>query len=191
MKAEEARIFAFEDGPFRSSSRVELRRGGKAYLVGVLTRGLRIEDLALTLITVDGLDGTGRLLELCEAYRGKFDLVMLASIAYAGFNLIDPEEVYGRLKVPVVVVNPRRPRREAVKRALMKHFRDWSFRLKILEKAREPLKVKLPTGETYALSFGISRRETEELIRGLTVFGNRPEPLRVAKLVARGLGFWK
>lgn len=191
MKVEEVRVFAFEDGPFRSSSRVELRRGGKAYLVGVLTRGFKIEDLALTLITVDGLDGTGKLLELCETRMGQFDLVMLASLAYAGFNLIDPEEVHRRLKVPVVVVNPRRPRREAVRRALLKHFEDWSLRLKVLEKAGEPWRVKLATGEAYALNFGISRSEAEQLIRGLAVFGNRPEPLRVAKLIARGLGFWE
>jgi hypothetical protein len=190
LKNGEIRVFAFEDGSFKSSSREELRRGGKAYLLGVLTRGFWIENLALTLITVDGLDGTAELLKLCEQYAGKFDLVMLASLAYAGFNIVDPEEICNRLRIPVVVVNPRKPRKEAVRKALMKHFKDWELRLKILEKTENPVKIKLNSSEAYISSFGIGIEKVEKIVNQLTVFGNRPEPLRIAKLIVKGLGFW-
>jgi endonuclease V-like protein UPF0215 family len=59
---------------------------------------------------------------------------------------------------------------------------------------REPLEelirrveeVRLRTGHTvYVRRVGVSRRATEVMLNSLTVSGKVPEPLRLAKLVAR------
>ncbi len=186
-KLEKLKVAAFEDGAFHAEAG---GRGKKALLLGVLMENFRVLDIALTLIAVDGLDATEKLVEQASRWKGKLNLLMLASIAYAGFNLVDPEEASSRLGVPVLVVLSRKPRKTAVRRALKRHFPDWELRVKIVEKAESFIPVKLPGGQAYIAAFGLRGEEALETVKGLTVFGGRPEPLRAAKLLVRGLGFW-
>jgi hypothetical protein len=181
----ELKVAAFEDGSFRVEEK------GKAFLLGVLTDGFRLVDVSVSLVEVDGFDATGRLLGMAEAWKDKFSLVMLSSLAYAGFNVVDPEEAYRRLRKPVIVVLPRKPRRKAVERALKRHFTDWERRLKVLGKVGEPVELRLPGGRVYVSAFGLTAGEALEAVRRLTVFGGRPEPLRMADLLVKGLGLWK
>jgi len=176
------RVAAFEDGSFNP------KRGGKAFLLGVLMEDFRLAELSISLVRVDGLDATDKILEAAEGWRGKFSLLMLSSLAYAGFNVVDPERLSSRLKTPVVVVLSRKPRRRAVERALKKHFPDWEVRLKILEKVGKPVRLRLPGGEAYVSAYGMRLGEALEAVRRLTVFGGKPEPLRAANLLAKGLG---
>lgn len=181
----ELRVAAFENGSFNPEVR------GKAFLLGVVTRGFRLVDVGLTLVRVDGFDCTQKLLELAEPWKGKFDLVLLASLAYAGFNVVDPERVQSRLGRPVLVVLSRKPRRRAVERALKRHFPDWRLRLQVLSKIGKPERLRLHGGSLYFSPFGLKRGEARKILRELTVFGGKPEPLRMAGLLARGLGFWR
>ncbi|MHC1589727.1 MAG: endonuclease dU [Candidatus Hecatellaceae archaeon] len=178
-------VVAFEDGSFRVGEK------GEAFLLGVLTDGFRLVDVSVSLVEVNGFDATGRLLDMAEAWKGRFSLVMLSSLAYAGFNVVDPEEVCRRLGTPVIVVLPRKPRRRAVERALKRHFSDWERRLKVLGKVGEPVELRLPGGRVYVSAFGLTAGEALEAVRRLTVFGGRPEPLRMADLLVKGLGLWK
>jgi hypothetical protein len=179
------KVAAFEDGSF------QVKKKGKAFLLGVLTEGFRLVNVSISLVKVDGLDATGRLITLAEAWREKISLIMLSSIAYAGFNVVDPEEVYLQLKRPVIVVLPRKPKRKAVGRALKRHFRDWERRLEILGKVGEPVELRLPGGQAYVSAFGMRLDEALKVVQELTVFGGRPEPLRMANLLVKGLGLWK
>ena len=179
------KVAAFEDGAFPTSKR------GKCLLLGVLTSNSTILKVSLSLITVDGLDATKKLVEMVEPWKEETDLIMLSSLAYAGFNVMDPEEIYSRLKTPILVVLSRRPRRKAVEKALKKHFQDWKVRLEILRKVEKVSSMKLPSGKTYFSAFGMKPSEAEEILRKLTFFGGKPEPLRAAKLLVQGLGYWK
>ena len=61
----------------------------------------RIEDIALRLIDVDGLDATEKLLDMAKNFE-KLDAIILGGITFAGFNLIDPIVVHAELKVPII-----------------------------------------------------------------------------------------
>jgi hypothetical protein len=180
------RVLGVEDGSFPSWPAGVKK--GKALLAAVTLRDFTVEDVALAWVAVDGWDATEAVIQMVKQGGKKPDLVMLASLAYAGFNLVDPEEVHRRLRLPVLIVNPQKPDSLAVEAALKKHFPNWKQRLAILDKAKKPYKLSLEEGgEVFFYTYGLRAFEARKLIKKLTVFGHRPEPLRVARLIARGL----
>ncbi len=181
------KILAVEDGSFRSQT--ERFKRGRAYLVGVVVDGFRVDDVLLSYIVVDGLDATERLVEMSEGRAEHLDAIMLASVSCGGFNLIDVVKVYNQLKLPVIIANPKKADMRSVENAVRKHFPDWEKRLTIIQKAGRPHTVKVNTGGmVHFYTQGIRVKEAQKLISDLTIFGNRPEPLRIARLIAHGLG---
>ena len=180
------RILAVEDGGFPEG--IPGERKGKTLLVGVLTSNSIPEKILLSEITVDGLDATKQLVKLVRKEKRGVDLILLASISYAGFNPMDPKQICKHLRIPVLVVNPKKPDNVAVESALMHHFSDWRKRLLIFKKVEFPKKLRLGAGKrVYFHAFGISEADAEALIKKLVVFGNRPEPLRIARILAHEL----
>lgn len=177
------KILAVEDGGF-----VPWRKG-KTLLVGaVLHSRSIIEDVLLSKIEIDGLDATDKLIEMVKRYGRSLDLIMLASIPYAGFNVMDPKRLYDELRIPVVVVNPEKPDSRAVKVALQTHFRDWRKRLSIINKVGKPSRLKIDEEKVlYIHSIGMPKRDAARIIKDWMIVGYRPEPLRVARLLAHGL----
>jgi len=83
------------------------------------------------LVKVDGLDATEKLISALRSWE--FDVVMLAGVSFAGFNLIDPTIVYEKYGKPVIIVVRKKPNNVAVKKALKEHFEDWRVRWAIFE----------------------------------------------------------
>ncbi|KPV61534.1 MAG: hypothetical protein AOA65_2351 [Candidatus Bathyarchaeota archaeon BA1] len=180
------KILAAEDGRFPEGKLGE--RKGKALLLGVVISNFAIEKILLSHIDVDGLDATERLIEMIKKEKEGVNLIMLPSISYGGFNLMDPIQIHSQLKIPVIVVNPEKPDNIAVKSALFRHFPDWEKRLAIFEKVGIPQELSLGIrGYVYFHAFGTSKTYAERLIRKLIIFGNRPEPLRIARILAHEL----
>lgn len=189
---ENAKIVGFEDGyfppPFKGS------KGFYTVLASVLTENISPIDVYLSLIEIDGLDATEKALNILAYFKkeGKsFDIVLLGGITYAGFNIIDPVEVYEVYEVPVVVITQDKPRDKDVEKALRKHFIDWKKRLMILKKFRSKAKVfKIVKGKTklYIQPLGIEPALAQEIVKTLIVKGTYPEPLRLAKHIATALG---
>jgi len=176
------KILAVDDGGF---SKEDLKGKSKALLLAVLTSAdYGIERILHTWVRVDGLDATDKLLEMIESEKETPNLIILASLCCAGFNIIDPKRILG-LGIPVIVANPRKPRETAVREALRRHFADWQDRMKMLEGAGKPKRLLLDGGRLiYFYHFGIGREEAEKFIKESTLFGKRPEPLRIARILA-------
>lgn len=180
------RILAVEDGGF--SEGVPGKRKGYALLVGIVTSDFMVEEALFSKIEVDGLDATAKLIEIALKSREVIELILLASISYGGFNLIDPREVYEKLAIPVIVANPKRPNNLGVESALLHHFPDWEKRLKVIKGVGESKELTLYKGEKiYFHAIGMDEKQGEELIRERVYFGKRLEPLRIARIVARGI----
>lgn len=185
-EAVELRVLGIEGG---SLPRGFKRRGWQAALLAVLMERFRVKGLAWRLIEVDGLDATDKALELAKELS--CDVFMLGGVSYAGFNLIDPTRLLNELNKPVLIVVEDPPNNEAVKQALLKHFQDWRERWKVFEElALKTPVVKVKIGEglyVYLEALGISLREAEEVVRGLVRWGKTPEPLRVARILVKGI----
>jgi len=185
VKWRDLRVVGVEDGGF---SRASLRSDGqRALLVCVLLHGMWVLDFRVDRILVDGLDASERLSGMLRGLC--FDVVMLAGVSFAGFNLIDPSLVFEEFGKPVIVISRTKPDNLAVRNALVRHFDDWRVRWSIFEKIGPVFEVvSLPNEPPlYVEVVGSDVSWASGLIRALTAVCRVPEPIRVARLIARGL----
>jgi len=181
----EFRVVGVEDGGF--ARKIQGHGIQKAPFVCVLLRGKWISDFQATVITVDGLDATEKLTSML--HRWSFDVVMLAGVSFAGFNLVDPTIVFEEFNKPVIVISRTKPNNIAVKSALRRHFEDWRVRWSVFEKLGPVYEVVSMPAEPpiYVEVVGAELDWASRLIRAASVCCRVPEPIRVARLVARGL----
>lgn len=170
-----------EDGSFQKGITRE------ALLAAVLFREANIENVKVVKITVDGLDATKKLAEVLKEWD--FTTIMLAGVSFAGFNLINPTIIYEKFKKPVIIISRTKPDNRAVKQALKKHFEDWEMRWEVFQKLGPIHKIVTRSGEAplYVEIVGASVKWASNIIRALCFCGRVPEPIRAARLIARGL----
>jgi endonuclease V-like protein UPF0215 family len=178
------RVVGVEDGGF---SRESSNYSGQTLLVCVLLRGAWINNFQADTITVDGLDASDKLIMMLRHWS--FDAVMLAGVSFAGFNLVDPTMVFEEFGKPVVVISRTKPDNVAVKKALFQHFKDWRVRWSVFEKLGPVHQVVSMMGEPplYVEVVGATADWATKLIRDSATCCRIPEPVRVARLIARGL----
>jgi hypothetical protein len=174
-------VVGVEDGGFKKGITP------KAILAMVLFKELKIEDVKVVKITVDGLDATEKLAKILSKWE--FEAVILAGVSFAGFNVIDPTIINEDFGKPVIVISRTKPDNKAVKRALQRHFKDWRIRWSVFEKLGLIHKVIVSASEppVYVETVGAPIKWAGELIRAFSVCSRIPEPIRAARLVARGL----
>ena len=176
------RIVGIEDGSFVP------RISKKCLFVAVLMDKMRIADVYIRTITVDGMDVTDRTIEILRLCK-PVDCLISGGITFAGFNILDPFRIFDELNIPVIIISRKRPDNRAVYNALVKHFKDWQTRWNIVKRLGEPITVyNWRDGVTlYVELVGIDKEQALEIIDSLTLWGKRPEPLRVANIIAKGL----
>ncbi|MEM3458233.1 MAG: DUF99 family protein [Candidatus Bathyarchaeia archaeon] len=174
-------VVGVEDGSFQKGTT------RKTVLATVLLKGHTLEDVRTADILVDGLDATEKLKKLLHGWT--FNVVFLAGISFAGFNIVDPAKIHEQFKKPVIVVTRTKPDNRAVKRALRRHFEDWETRWDVFAKLGPFLEIITSLGRQpiYVTAIGESLGWACKLVRALCVCGRVPEPLRIARLIARGL----
>lgn len=138
-------------------------------------------------ITVDGLDAPQKLVKTLRAWT--FRAVILGGVSFAGFSVIDPTIVYEEFGKPVIVVSQTKPDNKAVKRSLQCPFEDWQIRWAVFEKSGLIHEVLVLANEplVYVETVGAPIKWTVEFITALSVYSRIPEPIRTARLIARGL----
>jgi endonuclease V-like protein UPF0215 family len=174
-------VVGVEDGSFQKNVTKTV------LLVAVLETGAKIEHTKTFSITVDGLDATERLSANVRDWT--FDAILLSGISFAGFNLIDPLKVFEAFGKPIIIVSGTRPNNRTVKKALRTHFEDWQTRWTILEKLGPVHETVTLFGKrpVYLETVYANVEWASQLVCALAFWGRLPEPLRVARLIARGL----
>lgn len=175
------RVVGVENGSFRKGV------AEKALLVVVLFSELRIDAVKACTITVDGIDATEKLVALLKDWD--FDALLLSGVSFAGFNVIDAETVSKRLNVPVIIICRTKPDNRSVKRALQRHFEDWKVRWTVFESLGKVHKITTLGGASpiYVETVRANIKWVYKLLNALAVCSRVPEPIRVARLIARGL----
>jgi hypothetical protein len=147
----------------------------------------RLIDVRLGRIEVDGMDVTSVISGLLRHL--KFDVIFTSGITFAGFNVLNTSKLHEATRKPVIVISGERPDNAAVKAALQKHFVDWDYRWALIESLGR-LHTFRPIHHEPQIYFeviGISPVLARGIIRSFCFISRIPEPLRVARLVARGL----
>jgi uncharacterized protein len=152
----------------------------------LLTLPEHLEAARVGRVTVDGTDGTRRVVALVRAL-GPLDgarAVLVDGAVVGGFNVLDLDEISRALHLPVVAVTRRPPEFPLIRSALEKWFpRSAKARWKLL-RAHRLFGVPTPGKPIWAAAVGCSRADAVRLVQRTTVRGFWPEPLRVAHLVA-------
>lgn len=183
MPAPIANVIGFDDGPFD-----RFARGQHVLLVGAVFARTRLDGVVSGRVRHDGRNATDRMIALVR--DSQFDrhvrAVLLGGIAVAGFNVVDIHGLCAALERPVVVVARRPPRFALIRRALANvpgDARKWA-----LIEAAGPME---PVRGVYVQRAGISLADTQALLEATTSHGKLPEPLRIAHLIAGGIGAGK
>lgn len=175
------RLLGVDDGPFEKGQ-------GRAAVVAVLLRlPQTVESVRVASVEVDGRDATQVVSALASAHPvpDQAEAVLVDGAALGGFNVVDLGAVHRATGVPAISVAADPPDLEAVERALRAHFTDWESRLATISAGEV---YRTGEGGVWFRCAGVEPDRARALLRLSTVIGRYPEPLRIAHLVARGIG---
>lgn len=178
----QARLVGFNDGPFSFGD-------ARCPLAGVLTRGGGyVEGVLVDEVTVDGTDATDTVTSLLDGsgFPETAQAVAFEGGTVAGFNVLDLAALHEALELPVVALTRERPDPESVREALDSHVENAEARRELLE-AQPVEAIDTSQGPLYMRHAGGSTERLAELVRVHVVRGRVPEPLRIARLVARAV----
>lgn len=179
------RTLGVDDGYFPLTYK---KRVGKTILTTVACDGVKVSDIRITSVTVDGLDATESVVRCLKSLSSKYLVVFLDGVTYAGFNVVDPEAVYRETSIPAITIFRHRLNLNAVIAALKNNFSDWLDRYLVIKKVYDNShEVRTPKGLLTLSCYGISLEEAHKLTVELQVLSYYPEPLRLADIIASGL----
>jgi len=161
----------------------------KSILAGVVFRSDGIIDgFTFSRATVGGMDATEKIIEMYRALkRDDINVLMLNGCVISWYNVIDLEMVHKETSIPLICATYEESP------GLEKYFRelfpsDYERRIEVYRRNGPRTPVKLHTGhEIYIRFLGMSLDEAKGILNKLTLHGAIPEPLRVARLLARGI----
>jgi len=154
----------------------------------VMRRDLVVDGVALTTITVGGLDATDGVLNIYLSLgRSDINCLMLNGCIISWFNIIDLRRVYEETRVPLICVTYEES--PGIEQFIRKYFGEDLDRLALYRRLgpREEVYVRRTGAKLYVRYYGISRRDVEATLNAFTTHGGVPEPLRVANLIARAV----
>ncbi len=162
----------------------------RSVLAGVVMRGdqLLIDGIGMTTLTVGGMDGTIGLLRLFERLdRSDINLLMLNGCVISWYNVIDLEELFTQLALPLICVTYEESE-EGLEKYFKEHFEDWEQRISVYKKNGPRNEMKLHTGHhIFVRVYGMEIKEAQIILDRFVLQGAVPEPLKVARLLARAL----
>ncbi|MEM2106414.1 MAG: DUF99 family protein [Candidatus Bathyarchaeia archaeon] len=170
-----------------SESFIKGRR--RSVLVGVVMRGdLVVDGFSISRATVGGMDATESVIEMhLKLGREDINLIMLNGCVISWFNVISLGEVHSRTGLPLICLTYEES--EGLEKYFREYFGDESEeRIVKYRMNGEREALRLHTGKTvYARYLGLDMEETLRILNRFTVQGAVPEPLRVARLLARSI----
>ena len=165
------------------------REGTPSVLCGAVVRGDRVVDgFSFARCTVGGTDATAAMERLVSALdREDVQRGLVAGVAPAWFNVVDLDRLARATARPVVAVSFEASDglEPAIREAFTGDARD--ERLAVYRSLPPRRAVEVNDETVFVRSVGCDDDEAARIVRAFTPEGGRPEPLRVARLAARGV----
>jgi endonuclease V-like protein UPF0215 family len=157
----------------------------------VMRKDLRIDGVALASLTVGGMDATGAVLGIIASLaRRDINVVMVSGSVVAWFNILDPEAISRTTGLPLIVVTYEDS--EGLEGDILHHFPGDEDRLRAYRRLGDRVPVLLGEGaQVFIRPTGIAPEDAARILRDFTRDGKVPEPVRVARLVARAAMRWQ
>jgi hypothetical protein len=159
----------------------------KSIIVGVVMRSdLVIDGIIFDRVTVRGDDATDAIIRMYNNLnRDDINIMILNGLIISMYNIIDIEEVYKNIKKPIIALTFEESEGldEHIKRAFPYNYEE---KLEMYHKLGKREELLLKTGYIiYIRSKGIDLDDSRRIINKFLLQGSIPEPIRVAKLIAR------
>jgi len=161
--------------------------GSKAVIAGVVMRSdLLVDGFGFATCTVGGMDSTEKVIELWRRLERKdINVVLLSGSVISWFNVIDLNKLYREVETPLICLSYRESK--GLDEVFRKRFpEDWETRLNVHLSNGERTPLKLKTGySVFVRVFGVDTEDAKQVLDKFLVNGRYPEPVRLAKLLAR------
>jgi len=161
----------------------------KSILAGVVMRTDKaVDGFVFSTVTVGGMDATEKMIEMYKTLdREDVNLLMLNGCVISWYNVVDLYKVAEETGLPLLCVTYEES--EGLEKYFKELFpQDWERRVEIYHKNKERTLLKLDTGYTVYIRFiNMSLEEAKGILNKFTSHGAVPEPLRVARLLARSI----
>ncbi|MBS7635499.1 DUF99 family protein [Candidatus Bathyarchaeota archaeon] len=161
----------------------------KSILAGVVARSDGIIDgFVFSRTTVGGMDATEKIIEMYRTLeRRDINVLMLNGCVISWYNVIDLDRVYKELSLPLICVTYEES--EGLEKYFLELFPlDCEKRIEVYRKNGPRTLITLRTGHSIYVRFlGMNLDEAREALNKFTLHGAVPEPLRVARILARSI----
>jgi endonuclease V-like protein UPF0215 family len=158
-----------------------------AILAGVvMRRDLIIDGIGISKSTIKGDDSTQNIISMWRNMnRNDINCIFLGGIIISMFNIVDGNEVYRSTGTPVISLTYNDSK------GVAHNFRrvfpnSWQSKLEQYQKIGNRQRIVLRTGKTvFIRHWGLTLSDSIILLNYFTLQGSVPEPIRIAKLIAR------
>ena len=156
---------------------------------GVVMRAdLVVDGFAIGKASVGGDDATASIASLYRKLRrNDVNLLMVSGCILSLYNIIDVDELARKTRLPTICLTYKET--AGIEGAILRHFPTRAGeKLAAYRKLGERERIKLPSGHSvYARTSGVSYAEASSVVGSFTLQGSIPEPVRVARLLARAV----
>jgi endonuclease V-like protein UPF0215 family len=170
------------------------RQGEKrSVLAGVVMRSdFVIDGVSLGRTEVGGDDATKSVASLFRKLgRNDVNLILVSGAVLSLYNILDVDLLSAKTRLPVVCLTYKET--SGIEASIRRHFPQGAEeKLAAYRKLGRRTGVELRTGHrVYVRVAGVEAAEAKAILNAFTLQGSVPEPVRVAKLVARGALAWR
>ena len=178
-------IIGIDDSTFSLKSRVKTTQ-----LIGVVCQGIRMVNVSKTEINIDGNNATEKIIELVLKNENLVQYIFTHTITFGGFNIIDLEQIYQKVKKPIIAFNDRSVNLDSVVKALMKKYPEsYKEKIEYILNAGNLYQTKIQTAGGISTVYfhlkGMKIPEVNFLIKNSSIDSKLPECLRLAHLIGK------
>ena len=166
-------------------------RQGQAHsvLAGVvMRRDLVIDGLAIGRTSIGGDDATESIVSLYRKLRrNDINLLIVSGAILSLYNIVDVDGLSRKTRLPVICLTYKET--SGIEDSIRRHSPvDVETKLEAYRKLGKRRGLKLASGHSvYARTSGVEAGQAKSILDMFTLQGSLPEPVRVARLLARAV----
>jgi endonuclease V-like protein UPF0215 family len=158
-----------------------------AILAGVvMRRDLIIDGISISRSTLRGDDATRNIISMYRnMHRNDVSCIFLGGIIISMYNIINGAEIHRSTNLPIIglTFQPSEGLENTIRYAFTP---EEGIKLRQYQNLGQREKIKIRTGKSlFVRSWGINLPDTAVMLDHFTLQGSYPEPIRIAKLIAR------
>jgi endonuclease V-like protein UPF0215 family len=151
---------------------------------------LVIDGFGIGTLKVSGSDATEAVLSLFrQLKRNDINVVLLSGSVLSLYNILDVDLLYEEIRIPILALTFKKSKADLARNIKAK-FKpgEAKDKIRLLEKLGTPKRMRLETGyQVFARAAGASSEQVESILNKFTLQGAIPEPIRVARLIAKAV----